>query len=189
MDDCGHDGFNWYTASDLYLGGDWAEQWSTYVKGLTHGGIRIGISEDTLLWMYDKQLGMVTTKRAYDPIVSEQRTIMANDFLLKIWHLNIPQKLKCFIWLTCNLKVNTWDILCKKGWYGPNRCCLCNEEDESVDHLFVGCLFWKKMILGLNSLFKVNILWNAPTFLENISNWVSKDGSLRYLPLFLTWNI
>ena len=34
LDDCGHDGFNWYTASDLYLGGDWAEQWSTYVKGL-----------------------------------------------------------------------------------------------------------------------------------------------------------
>ena len=46
---CGHDGYYWYTASDLYLGGEWAEQWSTYVKGLTHGGIRIGTSEDTLL--------------------------------------------------------------------------------------------------------------------------------------------
>ena len=35
--------------SDLYLGGEWDEQWCAYVKGLTHGGIRIGIFEDTLL--------------------------------------------------------------------------------------------------------------------------------------------
>ena len=73
--------------------------------------------------------------------------------------------------------------------YGPNRCYVCNEEAETVDHLFVGCLFLKKMILGLNSLFKVHFLWNAPTFMENISNWVSKAGDFRYLPLFLTWNI
>ena len=45
-----------------------------------------------------------------------------------------------------------------------------------MDHLFVGCLFMKKMILGLNCLFEVNILWTAPTFMENISNWVSKNG-------------
>ena len=41
----------WYTAIDLLLGGDWAAQWSSYVKGLTHGGIRIGNDEDKLLWM------------------------------------------------------------------------------------------------------------------------------------------
>ena len=42
LDVCGLDGSNWYAASDLYLGGDWADQWCSYVKGLTNGGIRIG---------------------------------------------------------------------------------------------------------------------------------------------------
>ena len=94
---CGPDGSNWYTAYDLYLGGDWADQWCSYVKGLTHGGIRIGTAEDKLLWMYDNQLGVVTAKKAYDLIVSNHRTIMDNDIILKIWHFNIPHKLKCFI--------------------------------------------------------------------------------------------
>ena len=189
LDVCGTEGPNWYYATDMLLGGDWAVQWSSYVMGLTHGGIRIVNVEDKLLWMYDEQMGMVTAKKAYELIVCNHRTIMENDIILKIWHFNIPHKLKCFIWLTCNKKINTWDILCKKGWHGPNRCCLFNEEAESVDHLFVGCLFMKKMILGLNCLFEVNILWTAPTFMENLSNWVSKNDSLQYLPLFLIWNI
>ena len=54
LDGCGSDRSNWYIASDLYLGGEWADQWCTFVKGLTHGGIRIGTEEDTLLWLYDK---------------------------------------------------------------------------------------------------------------------------------------
>ena len=108
---------------------------------------------------------------------------------LKIWYFNIPHKIKCFIWLTCNKKINTWDNLCKKRWHGPNRCCLCNEEAESVDHLFVRCNFLKEVVWGLNCLFDVNISWTAPTFMENLSIWVSKSGSLLYLSLFLMWNI
>ena len=84
LDGSGPVGTNWYTTSDLYLGGEWADQWCAFVKGLTHGGIRIGIAEDTLLWLYDKQSGTVTAKKAYDLIVSKHRTIMENDFLLKI---------------------------------------------------------------------------------------------------------
>ena len=77
----------------------------------------------------------------------------------------------------------------QEGWIGPKRCCLCNKEAESVDHLFVSCHFLKEVILGLNCLFDVNILWIAPTLMENLSIWVSKCGSLLYLPLFLMWNI
>ena len=44
-----------------------------------------------------------------------------------------------------------------------------NEEADSVEHLFVGCLYVKELIRGLNSLYKVNLLWNAPTLLENLS--------------------
>ena len=49
QDGCGLDGTGWYSTSDLLLGGEWATQWSSYVKGLSHGGIRIGHTEDRLL--------------------------------------------------------------------------------------------------------------------------------------------
>ena len=54
LDGCGLDRTIWYSASDLLLGGSWADQWSSYVNGLSHGGIRIGHSEDRLLWMFDE---------------------------------------------------------------------------------------------------------------------------------------
>ena len=43
-------GFNfWYTATNLNLGHVCSEHWSYFVKGLSHGGIKIGNHEDSLL--------------------------------------------------------------------------------------------------------------------------------------------
>ena len=39
----------WYIVVDLNLGGIWEEQWTNYVKGLTHEGIMLKSSDDTLL--------------------------------------------------------------------------------------------------------------------------------------------
>ena len=39
----------WYIVVDLNLGGIWEEQWTDYVKGLTHRGIRLKSSDNTLL--------------------------------------------------------------------------------------------------------------------------------------------
>ena len=38
----------WYTAADLNMGGIWEEQWTEYIKVLTHRGIRLKENEDTL---------------------------------------------------------------------------------------------------------------------------------------------
>ena len=103
------------------MGRAWAYQWPSYVNGLSHAGIRIGHFEDRLLWMFDEQRGKVTTRKAYDFIVSNHKIVLENDIMMKIWYFNIPLKIKCFAWLTCNKKINTWDILSKKGWSGPNR--------------------------------------------------------------------
>ena len=103
---------------------------------------------------------------------------MNDNFLLKVGHYNIPKKLKCFIWLTYNLKINTWDILCKRGWLDPNRCSLCKFDVETVEHLFVGYSFVEKAIQGLRRDFDVHLHWSASSLLENLTRWVSKGGSL-----------
>ena len=57
--------------NDLDLGGEWAEQWTSFVKGFSHGGIRIGDLEDSLLWLYDKDSDMVSAKKTYELIISD----------------------------------------------------------------------------------------------------------------------
>ena len=46
----------WYSASDLHLGAEWVEQWTDFIKYLTHGGIKIRNAEDSFLWMYNKKM-------------------------------------------------------------------------------------------------------------------------------------
>ena len=43
-------GYNgWLSPSDMDLGGDWADQWTSFVKGLSHSGNKISEVEDSLL--------------------------------------------------------------------------------------------------------------------------------------------
>ena len=79
----------------------------TFFKGLSHGGIKIGNFEDSLLWMYDKKSGMVTARKAYELIVSEHLPLSLDGILTQVWKFNISQKLKCFTWLDFNKKINT----------------------------------------------------------------------------------
>ena len=74
----------WYSATDLCLGGVWAEHWSSFVNGLSHGGIRLGDHNDSLLWLFDKELGMVSTKKSYDLIVSKHLQPISDDLFPKI---------------------------------------------------------------------------------------------------------
>ena len=79
----GHpEGLNgWYSTSNLELGGYWADQWTAYIKGLADGGIRIGNLEDSLLWLYDKNLGMVTSKKNYELIVVEHMPLRTDSLM------------------------------------------------------------------------------------------------------------
>ena len=139
--------------------------------------------------MFDKKFGMVSARKAYELIVSEHLPLIKDGFLPRVWGFNIPQKLKCFIWLAINRKINTWDNLHKRGWIGPDRCCLCKIEAETVDHIFVGCSFVEKVIHILGSMFDVHLLWSDSSLLENLSTGVSKGGKLMYLPFFFIWNL
>ena len=121
--------------------------------------------------------------------MSEHLPPIRDDLLPKFWGFNIPQKLKCFIWMASNNKINTWDNLHKWGWVGPNRCCLCKMEEETVEHIFVGCSFVKEVIHSLGRLFGVHLQWYASSLSENLSTWISKGVMLLYLPFFFIWNL
>ena len=48
-------------------------------------------------------------------------------------------KVFVFYWLVIKCHILTWDNLQIKGFYGPSRCCMCEENIETINHLLDEC--------------------------------------------------
>ncbi len=62
--------------------------------------------------------------------------------------LRISIKVQIFVWLMLKGRLPTTDFLVKRGWTGCTTCVLCGGENETVDHLFVRCVF-SRFVLGM----------------------------------------
>ena len=56
-----------------------------------------------------------------------------------IWNPIVPPKLGFFAWEASWGKVLTLDQLKKRGITLVNRCFLCEENEETIDHLLIHC--------------------------------------------------
>ena len=101
----------------------------------------------------------------------------------------MPLKIICFNWLCLSNRVHTWDNLIRKGWIGPNWCCLCRSASKSVDHLFHECIFTRLVTTHIRSSLAIPFFWKETNFFLNVSSWISKGNNLKYLPLLLSWQI
>jgi hypothetical protein len=72
----------------------------------------------------------------------------------RIWKTWAPPKCKFFMWLIAHQRVWTADRLQKRGIDHPERCPFCDQEQETLDHLLVGCVFarefWLKLLIQIN---------------------------------------
>ncbi len=66
----------------------------------------------------------------------------------ELWRIRFPLKVKIFAWLVLRGRVSTLDRLRKRGWTGASSCVFCQVEDETVDHLFLGCCVTRSIFLG-----------------------------------------
>ena len=130
---------------------------------------------------------MGNAKIAYDLITKSSLTARHVSALICIWKCNIPLKLICFIWLCLENRINTWDNLIKRGWVGPNRCCLCRNEEESVNHLFSAFSFTGNIINCLCGTLHRTMDWNETTFVGNLDLCFSSEKEFLHLPLFISW--
>ncbi|CAN1230374.1 hypothetical protein LINPERPRIM_LOCUS3275, partial [Linum perenne] len=58
-----------------------------------------------------------------------------------IWQPSTPSKIACFLWRVFLRKIATHDNLQKRGFSLPNQCVLCDSNNESIDHIFLSCIF------------------------------------------------
>ena len=76
----------------------------------------------------------------------------------RIWKSWAPMKCKFFIWLAVKNRCWTADRLTKRGLPHPAVCPLCDQAEETVQHILVACVFsrqvWAVILhkLGLGSL-------------------------------------
>ncbi len=66
-----------------------------------------------------------------------------------LWKLNLPLKVKIFVWLVLRRRMLTADLLLKRGWNGNGNCALCLGANETADHLFAGCAFTNSLLESL----------------------------------------
>ena len=111
-----------------------------------------------------------------------------------VWNPAAPPKTGVFAWEAAWGNVLTLDQLKRRGMTFANRCFMCEEEEETIDHLMFHCKF-AKMLWDL-VLSIVGISWVFPhSVLHNLLAWqgaaVGKKRKKIWLatPLCLFWNL
>jgi hypothetical protein len=68
----------------------------------------------------------------------------------RIWRTWAPPRCKFFIWLASLNRCWTTDRLARPGLDHPSQCLLCDQEEETIHHIMVGCVFsrevWFRML-------------------------------------------
>jgi hypothetical protein len=115
-----------------------------------------------------------------------------------VWKPWAPPKCKIFAWLILQNRVWTADRLQKRGWPNCGLCKLCNQVQESADHLLFKCRFtvriWTalKTWLGLHDVEPTD--WQS---LRTVKDWwihgIHKRGNNRKamasLAMLVSWEI
>jgi hypothetical protein len=92
--------------------------------------------DDTLRWAWEAS-GSYFACSCYAAIFGECVAILGE---LHIWKSCSLESYKVFLWLSIKKKCWTAD---KLGWHGLQHlaaCLVCEQDDETLDHLLMGCV-------------------------------------------------
>jgi hypothetical protein len=99
--------------------------------------------------------GVYSAKTAYEGLFLGSVTFEHYKRIWKSWAL---PKCRFFLWLVAHKRCWTTDRLAKQGLNHPEKCLLCDQEEENMDHLLMQCSFsrefWYLLLrkFGLHSL-------------------------------------
>lgn len=163
-------------------------EWDLYVTWLYSDSIIIGVDADKLAWIDDCNLGVVTAKLDYHFIADKHLQKVDHRWHKDLWKYNIPLKVKSFAWLCINHRINTLEMLWKKGWCGPNICFLCLNGPETDDHLFCVCTFGRAVFASVVAHYGLGQVWMGSSLRFCLDTWLQQGrGSLYLLFLYLAY--
>ena len=148
------------------------------------------LGEDRLLLKNYKGKGF-SVKRMYKSLEPSP----AIDFPYRlIWNPIVPPKIGVFAWEATWGKVLTIDQLKRRGMTLVNRCFMCEEDEENIDHLLIHCKSAKMLWNLFLSIYGIS--WVFPkSVLHTLLAWQGADvGKKRKriwlaAPLCLFWTL
>ena len=132
---------------------------------------------DSVGWKWEKS-GSYTTKSMYKHLSS---SVITSKYLKKLWKNKMPMKLKVFLWLGLQNKLQTGEALKNKNRKGDSRCMLCGVA-ETVEHILFGCVISSCVW----SCFKEALGWDRTpsTWTDFLRGWMPLGCSDFDLKLF-----
>jgi hypothetical protein len=97
--------------------------------------------EDSHIWRFSAS-GKYSTKSSYEAMFIGAIQFQPCQRIWKIW---VPGKCKFFMWLVAHNKFWTTDLLAKKGLAHTDKCPRCDQEEETINHLFFSCVFARQI--------------------------------------------
>ncbi|KAL5741239.1 hypothetical protein ACOSP7_027971 [Xanthoceras sorbifolium] len=107
--------------------------------------LSLGDCADSLIWHFDKT-GEYSVKSGYRVAAREKLSLSGSSsssdskWWLALWNLNIPPKIKIFIWRVCHNVIPSLCNLCSRKIVVDPCCSRCGDAPESSAH----ALFWAK---------------------------------------------
>jgi len=93
--------------------------------------------EDRHIWRFSSD-GQYSAKTAYKGFFVGTTSFEPCERIWKTW---APPKCRFFVWLVAHNRCWTADRLARRGLPHPERCLLCDQAAETIDHLLVQCVF------------------------------------------------
>jgi hypothetical protein len=100
---------------------------------------------DSHLWRFSSS-GKYSTKSAYKALLQGAISFEPEKRIWKTW---APGKCRFFMWLVEHNRCWTSDRLAKRGLDHLERCPLCDQHEETINHLLVTCVFARQVWSGL----------------------------------------
>jgi hypothetical protein len=99
--------------------------------------VQLTENEDSIRWKWTAS-GQYSSRSAY-------RAQLAGSYCsfdaLAIWKAKVESKHRFFAWLLVQRKILTADKLLARNWPCNPMCPLCDQENETTDHLCLHCIF------------------------------------------------
>jgi hypothetical protein len=151
--------------------------------------LQVGV-QDKHIWRLSKS-GQYNAKSAYDTLF--QGAVYFRPFE-RIWKSWAPPKCHFFMWLVAHNRCSTADRLERRGLPHPDKCPLCDQEEETMQHLLVRCVvarqFWYSLFyqVGFSRLapaateLSIDDLWESVE--ARVSGEERKGINSLEMPLF-----
>jgi hypothetical protein len=155
--------------------------------------LQVGV-QDKHIWKLSTS-GQYTTRSAYDALFQGAISFGPYERIWKAW---APPKCRFFMWLVAHNRCWTADRLARRGLQHPDKCPLCDQEEENIQHLLAGCVvarqFWYSLLhrVGLSQLAPASSEQSFDTWWEWVGADVTEDvkkglNSLIILGAWCIW--